>query len=211
MSLEYLDKMIADGHGRAVLVGALSTGLVGGGAGTILDLDQPMLAIGVPAGVVLRPIYGKISVQPGIETADSDEVDCYFGVDSLGLWTGDGTKTDENPSNMNSHFDKGSMCRVGSAFTGNMTTTPRNGGAAAVPVVDMELERHSQITNFGDATGISHRSVELLYAPTFPEWLEGPCTVLADFGGTIATVGGFITFRWVEATPNEMRRYAGYE
>lgn len=208
--MEYLDRMIADGFGRSVLVGALSTGIVGGGAGTILDLDQPLLAVGVPSGVVLRPIYFSMSVQPGIETADSHETDAYFGVDSLGLWTGDGTKTDENPSNLNSRLDKGSMCRVGSAFTGNMTTTPKNGQAAGAPVVDMELARVSQTYVVGDATFISHREVKVLYKPIRPEWLEGPCTLIADAGGSIATVGVFITFKWVESSPAQMRHYAGY-
>ena len=60
--MEYLDKMIVDGYGRSVLVGALSTGPVGGGAGTILDLDQPLLAVGIPQGVVLRPIYFSILI-----------------------------------------------------------------------------------------------------------------------------------------------------
>ena len=210
MSLAYLDKMVADGYGRAALVGALSTGIVGGGAGTILDLDQPEFAIGVPQNVVLRPLYFAVSVQPGIEIADSDEVDVLIGVDSLGLWTGDGTSTPENPSNLNTKLDKGSSCRVGSAFTVDMTTTPRNGGTAADPVVDLELDRVSQTTNFGDATGISHRSVELKYQPLIPPWLEGPCTVVGYWGGTIATVGGYAILHWVEASVGEMRRYAGY-
>lgn len=210
MSLTYLDKMIADGYGRRVSVGAFSTGIVGGGAGTVLDLDQPELAIAVPARVVLRIVYADISVQPGIEIADSDETEALLAVDSLGLWTGDGTSTAENPSNQNSKFDKGSMCRVGSAFTVDMTTTPRNGGAAADPVLDMELAGTHQTSNFGDATGISHREVRLVYAPVLPEWLEGPCTVLAYWGGTIANVGGFARIAWVEASPEDMRRYAGY-
>ncbi|KKK64905.1 hypothetical protein LCGC14_2979480, partial [marine sediment metagenome] len=37
--LNYLDRMIAEGFGRAALVGALSTGLVGGGAGTVIGSD----------------------------------------------------------------------------------------------------------------------------------------------------------------------------
>ena len=74
MSTDYLDQMIADGFGRATLVGALSTGLVGGGAGTVILVARPLLAIAVPARVVLRPIYFGLAVQPGIETADDDEL-----------------------------------------------------------------------------------------------------------------------------------------
>ena len=132
--LNYLDRMIADGFGRAALVGALSTGLVGGGGTNVILVAQPLLVIGIPSGVVLRPIYISLSVQPGIETADSNEVDAYIGVDSLGLYNGSGTKTDEEPSNMNPKFGKGSMCRVASAVTADLTTTPKSGAAAAAPV-----------------------------------------------------------------------------
>ena len=210
MNLDYLDQMIADGFGRAALVGALSTGIVGGGSTDVILVAQPLLVIAVPAGVVLRPIYFSLSVQPGIETADSHEVDALIGVDSLGLWTGTGTFTDENPSNMNPKFGKGSMCRVGSAVTADLTTTPKSGASAAAPVVDMELARATTTANFGDATGISHRAINLVYEPEYPEWLEGPCTVFVNAGGSIATVGCFVTARWVEASPIQMRQYAGY-
>ncbi len=207
--LGYLDRMIAEGFGKAVTVGAFSTGIVGGGAGTVLDLDQPELAIAVPAGVVLRPIYFEVSVQSGITTADDDEAEVVIGVDSLGLWTGDGTKTDETPSNMNTSFDAGSMCKVGSAFTADMTTTP-NGGSAADPVMDIELARDSLTFNFGDATGISGHQLKVVYQPALPEWIVGPATVLVYWGGTIATVGGFADLRWVEAQVQSMKTYAGY-
>lgn len=208
--LNYLDRMVADGFGRAALVGALSTGLVGGGAGTVILVAQPLLVIGIPANIVLRPLYISLSVQPGIETTDSNEVDALIGVDSLGLWSGDGTKTDEEPSNMNPRFGKGSACRVASAVTADLTTTPKSGAAAAAPVVDMELARTTQTTNFGDATGISHRETKIVYEPNYPDWLEGPCTLFVNAGGSIATVGCFITAKWVEASPQAMRDYAGY-
>lgn len=210
MSLAYLDKMIAMGYGRAVTVGAFSTGIVGGGAGTILDLDQPELVIAVPAGYVIRPLFAEIVVQGGISTADSDETEALLAVDSLGQWTGDGTFTSELPSNMNTRFDKGSACRVGSAFTADMTTTPRNGGAAADPVLDMEL---AGIVETGDqggvAANVAYRIIRLAYNPALPEWLEGPCSLLGYWGGTIATVGGFARVRWVEAPRDVMEKFAG--
>ena len=100
MSLLSIDEMIARGMGRAVTVGALSTGIVGGGAGTVLDQNQPELAIAVPSGHVIRPFYAAVQVQPGAAGTDADETEILIAVDSLGLWTGDGTVTNENPSNL---------------------------------------------------------------------------------------------------------------
>jgi len=205
--LDYLDRMIADGYGRALTVGALSAGIVGGGAGTILDLNQPELAIAVPANVVIRPILAKVQVQVGAATTDADESETLLAVDSLGLWTGDGTLTNENPSNMNSRFDKGSLCRVGSAFTGDMTTTPGNGGTAAAPVLDMELDRAVVQLELATAASQNYILLALNYQPNYPEYIEGPATLLAYWGGTVATVGGFAQVRWVEAPVDIMRRY----
>ncbi len=209
MALSAIEAMVAQGMGRVVTVGAFSTGIVGGGAGTVLDLDQPELAIGVPAGYFIRPIFVSVSVQPGITTADSDEVDAMIGVDSLGLWSGDGTSTAENPSNMRTDLDKGSACRVGSAFTADMTTTPGNGGSAADPVIDLEIDHATITMNFGDATGISGHEAKILYQPNYPLYLVGPCTFLAYWGGTIATVGGFATVMWVEAPVSQLQSLAG--
>ena len=206
--LAYLDRMIADGYGQALTVGAFSTGIVGGGAGTILDLDQPELVIGVPGGFVLRPIFAEFVVGPGVTTADSDETEALLAVDSLGLWSGDGTYTFEEPSNMNSSFPKGSSARVGSAFTADMTTTPRNGLTPADPVLDMELSRNQEITDFNAAaTSIAFHTVVLRYTPAYPEWVEGPASLIGYWGGTIATLGSFGVVRWVEAPRDIMRKY----
>ncbi len=181
-----------------------------GGAGTVLDLDQPELAIGIGGNTVVRILRAAVSVQPGISTADDDESDLLLGVDSLGEWLGDGTFTVENPSNLNSKFGKGAPVRVGSAFTADMTTTPRSGAAAADPVIDLELDGATLTTNFGDATGISDRELAIDYQPIVPPWIVGPATILVYWGGTIATVGGFARLQIVASTPDLMRQYAGY-
>lgn len=198
MSVLTIEEAIALGMGRAVTVGAFSTGIVGGGAGTILDIDQPELAIGVPSGYCIRPVYISCQVQPALAATDSDENEILFAVDSLGLWSGDGTSTAEQPSNMRTDLDKGSACRVGSAFSADMTTTPKF-GAAADPVLDMELDRLTDHVDIqGTATTIWHAQMRLLYLPTYPPFLVGPCTLLVYFGGTAATIGGFVQAQWIE-------------
>ena len=205
MSIPTIEELIQKGWGRSVTVGALSTGIVGGGDGTVFDQDQPEFAIGVPAGVCIRPFYAEVVVQGGVATTDSDETEALIAVDSLGLWTGDGTLTNENPSNLRTDLDKGSMCRVGSAFTGNITTTPGNGGTAAAPVLDMELARIVEINDqAGTVASAAYRIIRLEYEPNYPLFLVGPCTLLGYWGGTRATVGGFAVIQWVEGPVSEM-------
>ncbi len=199
-----IEEAIRLGMGRAVTVGALSTGVVGGGAGTVLDIDQPELAIGVPAGIVIRPIFIGAQVQVGAATTDADESEILAAVDSLGLWTGDGTVTDENPSNMRTDLDKGSACRVGSAFTADMTTTPGNGQVAADPVLDMELDRAVVQLELATAAAQNYINLALRYEPRYPPFIVGPATVLVYFGGTVATVGGFIQAQWVEGKKSDL-------
>ena len=199
MSLVSIDEMIAKGMGRAMAVGEFSTGIVGGGAGTVFDQDQPEFAVGVPAGLFIRPIYIAVQVQPGAATTDADETEILIAVDSLGLWRGDGTLTQETPSNLRSDLDKGSACRTGSAFTGNMTTTPGYAvSAAAAPVLDIELAREVQTLELATAAGQNLYLVRLTYQPKYPPILVGPCTLLGYWGGTVATVGGFAQVQWVE-------------
>lgn len=197
--LDETDHMIARGFGRIVTVGAFSTGIVGGGNGTVLDLDQPELAIGVPAGYAIRPLRATCQVQVGLVAADNDENEILLAVDPWGLWTGDGTFTSESPLNMRTDLKAGSACRVGSAFTADMTTTP-SGGAAADPVLDIELDRVVETFDvFSTGTSVLMKQLRLHYEPVRPPLIIGPATLLLYFGGTVATVGGFAQVAWLEA------------
>lgn len=194
-----IDEMIAKGMGRSLTVGAFSTGIVGGGAGDVLDQDQPEFVIGVPAGYVMQPFYINITVHPGVTLADSSETEALVAVDSVGLWRGDGTVTIETPSNLRTDVSKGSALRCASAVTGNLTTITLGGAeAGAAPVLDLELARFATTANFGDATGIIETPFMLVYEPRHPPLLVGPCTLLGYWGGTIATIGGFAIVQWVE-------------
>jgi len=203
MSLLSIDEMIAKGMGRGVTVGAFSTPIAGGGAAAVIDLDRPQLAIGVPAGHVIRPFYAAAQVQPGVATTDADETEVLLAADSQGLWTGDGAHTDENPSNLRTDLGKGSGCRVGSLFTGDMTTTP-SFGAAADPVLDMELIREVMTLELATAANQNLYLVRFVYEPDFPPFLVGPCTLCLYFGGTVAIVGGFAQVQWVEGRIADM-------
>lgn len=195
---------IVRGMGRHVTVGAFSTGIVGGGAGTVLDLDQPELVVGVPAGYAIRPLRVSAQLQVALVAADNDENEILLAVDSLGLWSGDGTFTAEEPSNLRTDFPKGSACRVGSAFTADMTTTPKSGAAAADPVLDIELARAVETFDIhSTGVGILLKRLDLLYEPASPPLIVGPATLLLYFGGTVANVGGFAQASWLEGPLTE--------
>lgn len=196
--LHELDDMIAQGMGRHMTIGALSTGIVGGGVGTVIDLDRPDGVIGVPAGMCIRPVRISAQSQVALVAADNDENEILVAVDSLGLWSGDGTFTREEASNMRTDLAKGSACRLGSAFTADMTTTPAY-GAAADPVLDMELARAVETFDvFSTGTSANLKKLDLLYEPAHAPFLVGPCSLLIYYGGTVATVGSFAQLSWVE-------------
>ena len=192
-----LHQMIAQGMGRVVTVGAFSTGIVGGGVGTVLDAQQPELAIAIPGGVTIRPLFCHIQVQPGLIATDLDENEAVLSVDVLGMWTGDGTFTSEQPVNMRTDLGRGSICRVGSAFSGNMTTT-NAAGTAAAPVRDLELDRVVETVDISSAVAVNVHQLTMKYQPEYPPMLVGPATVLVYFGGTVANIGGFCQLGWVE-------------
>lgn len=199
-----IEEAIALGMGRSMTVGAFSTGIVGGGAGTVLDLDQPEFAVAVPAGYVIRPFYVEIAVQGGISTLDSDETEALLAADSRSRWAGDGTFTAEQPSNLRSDLVEGSACLCGSAFTADMTTT-NEVGTAADPNLDMELARIVETADqAGTAANVAYRVIRLVYEPRYAPYLVGPCTLLGYWGGTVATVGGFAVVQWVEGKISDL-------
>ena len=199
------DEAIRLGMGRSAICGAFSTGKVGGGQGTTLVQAQPELIIGVPANICIRPISVYAQAQVGVTTADADETEILVAIDSLGYYSGDGTFTVVNPSNLRTDLDKGSSCRVAQAVTANATTTPGYAiVAAAAPVLDMEIDRTVSTGNYQDATGIYERFLDLKWEPQFPPYLVGPCSLIVYFGGTRATIGGFVQARWIEGKTSDL-------
>lgn len=199
-----IEELIAHGYGRTMTVGAFSTGIAGGGAATIIDIDQPRWIVSVPAGYVIRPIYIDMIVQPGVTTADSDETEALVAVDSLAFWRVAAASTDETPTNMRTDLAQGSICRCASAFTANIALVTAE-GASAVPSLDLELARSLEMTDFNAAaTSITFHAVRVLYEPEHPPYLVGPCSLLGYFGGTIANVGGYAIVQWVEGPASLM-------
>ena len=193
-----IEELIEAGYGRHMTVGGFSTGIAGGGLAAIIDIDQPRWIVSVPAGYAIRPLLVDMIAQPGVTTADSDETEVLLAVDSLAFWRVAAASTDETPTNMRTDLAQGSICRCASAFTANIALVTAE-GASAVPVLDLELGRNLEMTDFNaSATSITFHAVRLLYEPENPPYLVGPCSLLGYFGGTIANVGGYAIVEWVE-------------
>lgn len=195
---------INGGKGYHITVGAFSTPIVGGGNGTIIDLDQPEVVISVPSGGAIRPIRIKVQCNTPLLATDADESEILIAVDRTAAWAGDGTFTTETPTGMRTDVTSGSITSCGSAFTADMTAT-----TGADPVLGIELDR-SLIT--GDVQGTPATAVwtknELLYEPVYSPLIVGPAAIYIYWGGTVAT-SGFAQCQWIEYSSDYSSYFGG--
>lgn len=183
---DWKQRRVAEGKGFVVNVGAFSTPITGGGAGTVLDLDQPEFVINVESGKVLVPLRFHIQTQQPLLATDADEVEILIAVDRTAKWAGDGTFTAETAFNMNTASTNSYSGSVGSAFSADMLMTT---GADAVLGIELA---HS--VNVGDVNGTPgfaafNTKHELLYEPAVSPFIVGPAAVIGYWGGTVATTG----------------------
>lgn len=178
---------IRDGRGFHVDVGAFSTPIVGGGNGTVILIDEPELCVSVPTGTSIIPIRIDVTIQVSLLAADIDECEILCAIDVASANVGDGTATTETPINMKSRHTKTSLCTCKSAYT----------GATTDPVLGMELIRSVIVGDKQSAAGVMWTPFKLLYIPTFPPILDGPCALYLYWGGTVAQ-SGFAQVEWLE-------------
>lgn len=180
-----LDAFAARGLAWHVTVGALSTPIVGGGNGTVLDLDQPEFVVSVPSGYCMRPVRVSIQCELGIQTTDSHVSEILLAVDRTAAWAADGTSTAETPANMRTDIASGCPCSVASAFTADMTN-----GSGVDPVLGLELAREQALTDVqGTAATLNVYQFSMLYEPTVPPYIVGPAAMYGYWGGDIAVSG----------------------
>lgn len=178
---DWRQAFIARGYGYHVDVGAFSTPIVGGGAGTVLDQDQPEFGVSVATGYTIVPIRIAVSCQPPISAADSDECEILLAVDRVAAWAGDGTVTSETAINMRtSATGNPTGVSVFSAATGNITN----------PTLGLELAHAVKTVDYvGTPANAMFSDLSLLYEPRCPPFLVGPCCLYGYWGGTVATSG----------------------
>ena len=129
---EWRNLAVLAGLGRRITVGTLSTGIAGGGAGTIVDLDQPELMVGIPAGAVFYLLSYGAQVHVPLLATDADEVETFLAVDHSTVFADDGTTVTEVIRNM-----------IGNRPDNSGAIFVRSTGSADVtdPVLENELGR----------------------------------------------------------------------
>lgn len=160
---------------------AFSSPLTGGGAGTVIDLDQPEFGISVAASYTLIPLRVDITVLPGLQTTDSHETELLLAVDRAAAWANDGTVT------------LGTAVNLRTNATGNPAGVTMFHSATADitdPVLGMELMHRAQFTDVqGTAATVNLMQLNGLYEPLNPPFLVGPCALYGYWGGSIAAAG----------------------
>ncbi len=187
---DWRQALIARGLGWHFDAGAFSTPIVGGGAGTIFDQDQPEIFISVPSGYALIPTRISITCQPPLTGTDSDEIEILIAVDRVleaGGFSGGGTA--ETPTNMRTNISSGCPLTCYSAMTVNMT----------LPTLGVELAHVVKIAEFGSDIGRIWTDLALLYEPRRPHIIVGPAALYCYWGGTVA-MSGFANIDFIAIT-----------
>ena len=103
---------------------------------------------------------------------------------------------------MRTDLGYGSVCQCASAFTADMAIKPKYGAAsdpyAGVAHEMTELARAAERADITTAAGLLYQRLELVYEPLRKPRLVGPCTVLGFWSGTVATIGGYAQWNWLE-------------
>jgi len=179
---------VLEGKAFHVDVGEFSTPIVGGGNGTVIDLDQPEFCISVPTGKSIMPLRVSIQCQTPLLATDADEAEILLAVDKAAANAGDGTATTETSVNMRTDAPSSSSCTCKSAFTADTTD----------PVLGVELARKVIV---GDMNGTPANALwgvlDMVYEPVAPPVIVGPAAVYGYWGGTVAN-SGFAQVEWIE-------------
>ena len=184
------DALIAAGYGFHVTVGALTTPIVGGGAGTILVIATPELIVSVPSGTAIMPFRVNVEAEAPADT-DGDVQEIVLAVERTAALTSGGTSTTETIFNLRTDNPIPSVCSVYSAVTVTVVPTPVHG---------IELHRAQVVTNLLTA-GITQGKFRMDYEPKHPPIIVGPASVSLMWGGTVA-MSAFARFQWVEMPSN---------
>lgn len=197
---DWKQRRIAEGYGFLVNVGAFSTPITGGGAGTIIDLDQPECIINVESGKVVVPLRFHVQTQQPLLATDADEVEILIAVDRTAKWAVDGTYTAETAFNLRTDNPRSFSGTVGSAFTADMLATT---GADAV--LGMELARSVNVGDVNGTPGFAafNTTHALLYEPLTSPLIVGPAAIYVYWGGTVATPG-FAELMFLELPSTEI-------
>jgi len=194
ISLPWLQALVLEGRCFTATVGTLSTGIVGGGNGTVPELAEPEFVIGVPAGAVILPFRIAVQGNCANAVADHDVLEVIIAAMLGTAYDGTGTATTEVAYNLRTDNPKASLCSVKSAFTADITIAP---------VATIDLARTEVHVDATSAIALGTIVVDCLYQPTVVPFIVGPAILFGMWGGTTA-VTGYAQLYWAEFAKSEL-------
>lgn len=196
VGMPWKQALVLEGRCYTVTVGTFSSPVTGGGAGTILDQDQPELIASIPSGYVMLPLRARVDCQVPLLAADSEESEILLAVDRTVAAVISATNgTVETPLNMRTDNTGGSGITVVSAVTVNITVEP---------ALSFELAHPVKIGDVQTAVGTTLTDLFLDYQPVAAPFIFGPASLMVYWGGTVA-VTGFASFDYAEWRVSELK------
>ena len=188
-SLPWKQGLVLEGRAYHFDVGTLSTPIQGGGAGTVLDLDQPEAILSIPSGTSILPLRVAVQCQVPAMVTDADECEILVAVDRTAAAVADGTKTAETIFNLRTDNASSSLCTATSAYTADVTD----------PVLGIELARRVIVGDLASAVAQPYNMLDLVYPGEqgYAPVIVGPAMLIVYWGGTVATTG-FAQIEWAE-------------
>lgn len=181
--------LAAAGRLYRMTIGGITAGgdvslVTGGGAGTVIDTDQPEGIIGLDVGNYLIPVEVVVSCRVDLD-ADAEVGDIILFADRTQAPPTSVTGTIETPENQ---LDGGAafVGRAFSAITADITDPVDS------EVLDYENVRAAEFVSNGTATNLTNGIVVKLkmhYQPSRPNLIAGPCSLVVCWGGTAAVTG----------------------
>lgn len=188
----YIERRTLAGKAFAVTVGAVSTPIVGGGAGTVIDLEQPEARICIPVGYYLVPTRVAVTLKTPLAATDSDIIESFIGIAQGTDATGTGTAE-------TIYNKRGDLGATGSVATATSAMT----ADGITPTIHTEIE-HLLLTADMNGTPANAmwnapKMVYELKSGMSPYFIGGSsgATLYVYWGGTVAT-SGYATIEWVE-------------
>lgn len=187
------NSLVQAGFAYRVTVGGIAAGgaeslVTGGGAGTVIDTNQPELAIGVAAGVFIIPLGFRCSARIKMEdTAETGEILLFADTTQNIPAPVIASSVLEVPANLLGG-GPASVARAQSAVTTDITN----------PVASQFLVWKTLLnTDNGTAANAVTADLSVDWQPPYPTLLKGPCSVIGCWGGSNAAPGS-CTFDWAE-------------
>ena len=181
VTTDWISTAIARGFGWMTDVGGGSTPIVGGGAGTVFDAEQPELAIDIPTGIIFVPLSASIVIEQSVDLTDGNVTEGEISLDRTRILGVEGaTGTRETPINMRSDIVGGCPCPAKSALTGDLSATP------TISQVLAHTHSEKEVVTAVDEFYAQQR---VDYNPDDPLLIVGPACFLLWWAGTAATSG----------------------